>query len=90
MIATIAIIIFSQGILSYGFPCFSRRESARYPLPVAVTPPPLLYESPAEGRGFFFHIPIFSQVWLGGNLHSSQNFPPQYWQENGSVTSFPQ
>jgi hypothetical protein len=50
----------------------------------------LRYEIPTAGWGFFFHVPIFTQLWLGGSLHLSQNFPPQCWQENGSTTSFPQ
>ena len=86
----IAIIIFSQGSPWDTFLFLSRREPAPYPLSVAVTPPPLLYEIPVAGRGFFFHVPIFTQLWLGGSLHTSQNFPPQCWQENGSTTSLPQ
>ena len=62
MITIIVVITFSQGIPSYSFLCFSLRESARYPLPVAVAPPPLLYESPTERRGFLPHPDILIRM----------------------------
>jgi hypothetical protein len=53
---------FQPGNSFIRFAFFSWRESERYPLPVTFTPPRLLYESPKEGRSFFFHIPILAQV----------------------------
>jgi hypothetical protein len=45
---------------------------------------------PYREEGLFLPYPDILTRMVGGNLHSSQNFPLEYWQENGSVTSFPQ
>jgi hypothetical protein len=65
---------------------FSGRESAKYPLPVAVTPPPFLYESPTGGA--FLPHPDILTLMVGDNLDSSLTFSLQYGQENWSVTFF--
>jgi hypothetical protein len=46
------------------FPFFSWRESERYPLPIAVIPPRLFYETPTEGTSFFPHADIRTgMIW---------------------------
>jgi hypothetical protein len=45
---------------------------------------------PYREGGLFLPYPDILTRMVRGNLHSSQNFPLEYWQENGSVTSFPQ
>jgi hypothetical protein len=90
MIITIAIRIFIHGIPSGVLPVFSRRDTVLYPPPVAVAVPPLLYDIPTPGAGFFFHESNPAHWWTGGSRHSGQNVPPQCWQVNGRVHSFPQ
>jgi hypothetical protein len=75
IITTFAIIIFSQGNPSYGFSCFSRRESARYTLPAAVNPPTYLFESPTEGVLFLTH-PEMLTCMVGGQLGFITEFSP--------------
>ena len=86
----IVIMIFSQGIPSRLLPVFSRGDSVTYPPTVALAAPPLPYDIPTPGAGFFLHESIPVHWWTGGSRQSGQNVPPQYWQVNGSVHSFPQ
>jgi hypothetical protein len=90
MMITIAIIIFSQGIPSGSLPVLSLCDTVPYPPPVAVAVPPLLYDIPTPGDGFFFHEAIPVHSWAGGSRHFGQNAPLQCWQVNGSRHSSPQ
>jgi hypothetical protein len=90
MMITIAIITFSQGIPSGNRPVLSLRDTVPYPPPVALAVPPLPYDIPTPGAGFFFHESSPVHSWAGGSRHFGQNAPLQCWQVNGSRHSSPQ
>ncbi len=90
MMITIAIITFSQGIPSGSLPVLSLCDTVPYPPPVAVAVPPLPYDIPTPGAGFFFHEAIPVHSWAGGSRHFGQNAPLQCWQVKGSRHSSPQ
>ena len=90
MMITIAIITFSQGIPSGSLPVLSLCDMVPYPPPVAVAVPPLPYDTPIPGAGFFFHEAIPEHSWAGGSRHFGQNDPLQCWQVKGSMHSSPQ
>ena len=74
MITTIAIIIFSQGIPSYGFSCFSRRESARISTTGSSHSTTFPVRNPTGGA-FLPHPDILTRM-VGGNLGFITEFFP--------------
>jgi hypothetical protein len=90
MMIAIAIITFSQGIPSGSLLVLSLCDTVPYPPRVAMAVPPLPYDIPTPGAGFFFHEAIPVHSWEGGSLHFGQNDPLQCWQVKGSGHSSPQ